>query len=756
MGIKKKSLLLIALVLLLGFVLAADTTAPVTTSDANASWNTERTITFECNDDNTGCMNVHATVGSNTNIFYYPNSYNLTNSVAYFGVSNTMGGIPKIEYIAQVFYTNGTVLTDLNFKKGSNIGSPTGDINISIVNTVLHSGYNTPSDTILFETTIPKATWDAYPVGTEINILLNNLSVTKDSYYAILFEPVSPTMSATNLYSIQSRFNGSGGSDTDFYKLGGLWVWNISYEFWDSYIGSETFDINGMDAYFNILERNQLSLPDGNNLISYYSTDFSGNNESLITAYHALYTPELVPPIPTITVTDTNLFDSNITANLNCVDNMYGNLTYDINLVSTSTNVNILHQVDANNSTKSISYAIPSLGEYYFIGQCTDQSGNSALENSSHFYSISLALVNEKTGALLTSNEIDNNFRIANVYSIDGNYSYNFKDHNTVNVTGVFSTINKLVFNYGYDDADLTELNRFINVSMATDYNIRVCAPLIQTFYEQEFLSSQQKGLIVYNAASNCYNTMYYLHFAGQTSYSLMTTTIKMPYLVYTYLNNVRTTFADLDGGNSLSYNIDVILFTRNQATYSPSQDWVGVTPFINPLTNKADLNIMTIQYKSFDSNNTSTTLNIYNNSTLIYSYTESSTPNEFTLNWNYSTIPGLADINTLKLVATANNPIGNKTTTIYFNIKGVVNKPMLVPELAAILSVLFFTFGITVASTGRTFGLFGILICLACIAMLGFTTWYWWIQLLMVAYAMVIIFILLVGKPTEERAWLR
>lgn len=493
----------------------------------------------------------------------------------------------------------------------------------------------------------------------------------------------------------------------------------------------------------------------GTHQIQFHSSNILDQNEVTKSSSFITYGDTIAPTtnFTVITPPTTTVTDLNVTFSLYCADNWDGNLIYDINKIVGTTNTNIYHAEDINAQTKSFTYTIPSIGSQYFSGSCTDKSGNTTSVDSNTVYATLLRLIDEYDGTNITQTDL-NTFNIRRVYTVDGNFllDWNVTSYSNFYFVGLEQP---LKFEFSYTPANTPIVTRFIDVTKAIDQNIPVCVPvspplIASDFYQQRLTSNMPRTVTVYNTVSHCYDLIGNLSYVYDVGYAQTFYTINLPYEISTYYFGAKTVLVALDGAVSYSYNLDSLLFARSQTAFVIGQDTLAVAPKINPLTDLPDLNIVEIVYHAFNQDNTQLSMSLYNGSTLLASYVETTAPNDFIYEFYYPSYAGVTDQNFLRVIFTAKR-IDGTTSTIetYFNILGekLVNK--IDYSFAAIVSVLFFLFGISLTSAGRTLGLFGIMVCFISIAICSFALQYWWVQFLMVGYIICLIYMIIIGKQS-------
>jgi hypothetical protein len=339
---------------------------------------------------------------------------------------------------------------------------------------------------------------------------------------------------------------------------------------------------------------------------------------------------------------------------------------------------------------------------------------------------------------------VNREFTIAKVYTLDGNFSYDFNSTGTATTT-FFSPSEDLWFEFGYTDG--TKINRQINFGVLDDQNIGICAPYYQTFYQQRFVANSAKTIIVKNNVSNCYIIAGQLAYVYDTGYSITTYTIPKPYYLYTYSNGVKTYLALLDGGVPTAYNIDAIEFSRSTFNLNIGADTVAFYP-LKSTQGLYDTNTLQIYYLAYKKINDSLKLEIYNGSTLLWTYTELTEPDELLVNFYW----GGLDVNTdnvLELRITKTIDGVETSTSYYFTTMGASYQNTVSNAWAAIIAVIFFLFGITLVSVNKAFGIFGIIICVIALFFVNMASGAWWINLLAGAFIILIMYIILMTKQT-------
>lgn len=334
-----------------------------------------------------------------------------------------------------------------------------------------------------------------------------------------------------------------------------------------------------------------------------------------------------------------------------------------------------------------------------------------------------ITLINEDTGDAWNPPgdfNADDDSHIVNVimYDINGGFVYDFNASGNYYSIEVPDTETAYNFEITYNNAGLeVKYKKEINLSLIDDTNSRICVAPLQNFYEQIFTSTKEKQIIVYLPISDCYTLAGNLRNIYQEGQFNNVYTINKTYQAYTFDSDGTQTFlAWVNGGSEYSHNLDAIEINKEEINIVAGYDTLAFVPLLD--SSGTDLNILQIYFLSYYGNYTNTNLKIYDDlNTLIYEITEDINANEFVLNWDWNAYR-FTDENLLQIIIVSS--LGDGTTetfTEYFNISGNEFIESKDPTFIAIMTILFFLFGITLTSVGRTFGWFGIVICIASMA---------------------------------------
>ena len=739
----------------------AGTTPPVTTfSSFQVPNTTDQNITLTCTDDNTGCKTINYNInglGWNqiTNQTLDQNSPEGTLQFSAFTnwtkvkihefnparislVTNQLNRNPATaqNYDAKYiyYYTDGTTEdSNINVKSGStsyqtfSYSLPTANKDVNKAELWVHAhgtstdyGFWKDSNIYLVPQTNSYSFLFSGAGSHSIQYFstdnADNNETIKTSQFPQFTSANQPTQSRLALYGV-SQYNGYAVTS---------WLWKSN--------GTTI----GTDQNLNYSTQANLDL---NICLTTNNTD---------TTCRQVKTWDTINPTINASVTNSvfgfvDKFDINYS--LTCYDN-FTPIRYLITANDLNTTTTIYDSSDANASTVTGTYSIPSKSSAIITMSCIDDSNNTATYTSQRLYAVFFSLINEATGAKLTWADLNTNLNIARVYTPDGNYSFDFNSSVKSDVN-FFSPSSSLYFEFGYKDTGLTKISRQIDFGLIDDSNIGVCVPFYQTFYQQRFVANSPRQMVLQNNVSKCYVVVGTLDYVYDTGYSITTYTIPKPYYLYIWVNGVKTFLALIDGAVATQYNLDAIAFSRTAFDIVVGQDTVGFAPLINTVTNAYDTNTLQIYYKSFTEDNSQIDLTIKNGDSIIWNYVESTSPNELLINFYWGGL-GISDQNVLELVVQTTDAGGSTTTkSYYFTVYGNYYPNEGANGWVVIIAGLFFLFGITLVAAGRAFGIFGVIICVICLAITGIASGAWWISLMQAIFLICLMYIIMMGKTT-------
>jgi len=329
------------------------------------------------------------------------------------------------------------------------------------------------------------------------------------------------------------------------------------------------------------------------------------------------------------------------------------------------------------------------------IGKCSDFFSTRTRTRTKTFYIKEFALIDEIDN---TAFDLTNLTTII-VYYDDNSSTYNFKTEGTTKVNFTTEDSTKLRFEFGDYDQD-EKVIRYFDPILVEEDEIRVCVNKDDmVHFEQIIISATQKPALLESMFSNCYVTADYTRFAYQDSLALKAYTIETQYSLITYQNGNQVILASLDGSIQTFINIDTLEFRQNAFNVAFDNDYIEFE--------KTGNRTMVLVYTNMRQENEDLTLTIKNkdNGNILF-YNDMSTPNNFTLYFDYTTIP-INDTTLFRVDLDIIRKSGTELTlTRTFNPNASFG---IIPRgLAVIIAILGILFGFTLASTREALGWFG------------------------------------------------
>jgi len=452
-------------------------------------------------------------------------------------------------------------------------------------------------------------------------------------------------------------------------------------------------------------------------------------------------------------VPDNNiLFDDNFFVDLNApqvlifdVNNSHGFFSADdattwvicadlispvLNYYITQNDVNIFDEQHDQNSLQTVDIDLNN-GFNDFNYTCIDVAGNLATDsNDLTIYSKHYFLVDEDDRNVF---DTGNCTRLI-AFAIDSNFVYDFITEGTNDVY-YFSPVGEAVrFEFIYDNAGVdVQVDREFDVTLLSDLNVNVCAAKLQAFYQQVFLATSERDVIVINDFADCYLTASRTTYAYSNIFSLATYTIDKPYYLYTSVNDVKVLLALLDGARATEINLDMLIYAAAELDLRVVSDELSIASL--------DENTFVIYFEAASNSLDSVDLAVYDGSTVIWSYTENVTPLQFTVFFNHAVVDINADL--MSVVLTKHFSDGStEQITEYFTPQTATG--LLHPALAVIFAVLLLVMGLSFVTRGIAFGWFGLIICGIALAILAFAVPVWYVRFFQAIVVIVMIFIAL------------
>lgn len=333
----------------------------------------------------------------------------------------------------------------------------------------------------------------------------------------------------------------------------------------------------------------------------------------------------------------------------------------------------------------------------------------------------------------------------ARVYWDENRSYFDFKNANVTTYNSTNVTQDKLRFEFKYSDG--TIITRWIDTTLIDGTNLRVCVNKEGvTHYEQLIISASQKRVVLKNLFSDCLIAADYTRFAYQDAYLLKAYTIDSLYYLYTYDEGQQVYLASVDGSVSAYINVDTLEF---------QQEGYNIDILSEALSfQKTDNTTIQIYYNNLKEDNTALDLAItrMDTSTEVFTTSDFTDPNEFTLYFNFATL----DVNESTLfLLELDKTTADGTTTLrrYFNTgasTGVISS-----GFALVISILSIVFGLTFAAARITFSFFGMFATMAAIGVCALSVAAWYITFLQVINVIILVYIItvMVTKNTATLA---
>lgn len=435
-----------------------------------------------------------------------------------------------------------------------------------------------------------------------------------------------------------------------------------------------------------------------------------------------------------------------VTMNLSCIDTISPQVDYNI-----FQDGNIFLNVDRDANSVQSTGVSSSLSGQTIYGRCTDLAGNSATDtNSFTFYSSCYIFLDEELGTPVSTTDINNFFTSLEAKSYLTGTIFSFK--NPLANNACFSSTQDDTVRFDLNYSNGLRLYREFNLGLSTqiDSNIGVCLADPQDFFEQAIISARETPVVVQQRISRCYNLIDYTKYSRNDALSLSAFTITAPYDIKTFIDGVLTLLPFINGANENEINLDVLIFRTRETSIPLYPEELSVSIYNTSETN-LDSNILKIYYINDANNNVSSRVDVYNDSTIIFTETITSSPNNFTI------LLDLTDLNfsgtSQKVILTKTLSDGSTSTiTRYFSFTG--DEAILPPGLIAILAFMFFIFAITLIGWRSAMGLYGLVITILTLGITTLAPGVGWIILIQAGLLITAIFIFIIYKDDTVRSF--
>jgi len=438
------------------------------------------------------------------------------------------------------------------------------------------------------------------------------------------------------------------------------------------------------------------------------------------------YQPDLYAPVVEyINFTFVNGFASLTTDTaVLCTDTIYSPLLYNI-----SWNNNTIYSGYKNNNTLVENTTYLTNGNNTLNVYCSDLFYTTNRTRSKVVYVKQFILIDEIEGSDF---DLDN-LSIIKVYFEDNETLFDFKAEDTNSINFTSDTNDKLRFELGYYDS--TTINRYVDVSLVEN-DLRICVNKDNVIHYQILLTSATpKAAVLKNIYANCIVAADYTRFAYQDGVLLQAHTINSVYSLYTYDSGERVYLASVDGSLATDIDINTLIFKQTAYNFNLLKDDIAfqkngssqvIIRYYNPKGNNQDIDL---------------TITRLDNSDIVYTETDFSNPNMFTLYFNYASLENVTNETTFKISIIKTLTDGSLSTiNEYFNVQGGTG--ILNSQFAAIISFILVFIGLTLLAARTSLGWFGMVIYLAGIAVLSFSPLVWYSLLLLAIYIISLVFL--------------
>lgn len=419
--------------------------------------------------------------------------------------------------------------------------------------------------------------------------------------------------------------------------------------------------------------------------------------------------------------------DPLINLTFQCNDTASPYLTYNVSLGGTSQSIQNVSPLYWDNVSVTL---IDTANQA--TGYCADFFSVNTTTLTNPIYGRTLVLIDEQTNSVFDVT----NLSTAVVYFDDNSTSHDFKSAGNAYVNFTSGSTDKLRFELGYEDASI--ITRYVDISLTSPV-VRVCANKHNIeHYEQFILSANERPVQLLSVYSDCTVGTDYTRFAYQDANILKAFTTARNYYLKLYENGIANILASVDGSLSSYVNIDVIEF---------SQRPYELTILRGAISYREEENRVNIYYQNLanDSVIAETTITRLDNSQVVFTDTETSSPNQFNIYFDYSTLtPAINETTLFKIQVIGTDSGGNqKTVKEYFNIGG--SGGVLNPNVAMVLGILLMIAGLSFTISRTALSWFGAFMALASIAVLSNSADVWYVILLQAIDAVILIYVVLV-----------
>jgi len=501
---------------------------------------------------------------------------------------------------------------------------------------------------------------------------------------------------------------------------------DLSYSTIERYINGsldDTYNVSCTNDYQNISFTYNPTNDGLFNITLIFNSDASINYSNMMFGSDIFYA-DSEPPVITTNITNFFGFTTQSTTNVSmtCTDNA---LVYNITYYFVMNNNELYNNNLTNNTILTNNTAVVQ-GNNYLYGACSDALHTTTLNKTFNATLATLFLIDEVT---------NNAFNTSNLSSVilyldDNSTQYDFKtEGNTSNTTftNINSTAdNQLRLELLYPDGAI--ITRYVDLSLVPYLsNVRLCTNKDTVrHFEQIIISSTERAIRIISPYANCTIGTDYTRFAYQEGLLLRVFTIDRSYYLYTYDNDLFDYLAGIDGGIASVIQLDSLIF--NAQGYDI--DILGSA--INFRRSPTLDNTLEIYFTNNKNDFTSAAITITREDThaSVYSATETSYPNNFSILFSYASLSNITNLTLFKITVIGTTADGTTSTlTRYMNIGG--QSGILPVGVAVVISVFLVLFGMTFAASRITFSWFGLIIMLLAMITLTLCVPEWYVTFL-------------------------
>lgn len=377
---------------------------------------------------------------------------------------------------------------------------------------------------------------------------------------------------------------------------------------------------------------------------------------------------------------------------------VYCNVSFALN---SSVNVTI-------NDTSLTLWSNISSGVNSLYAECVDYFNRSNHPSATSFtaYVKYIVLIDEEKKAVYIHGPPDNTSIVG--YGVDRGYEYNFTATNETSIYYVSNSSDPLRFEVRYPGVSGVIPREFALKYM--DNTTRLCVAPVQTFYEQILFSSVNKFVAVKNVLADCFVLGDFTKYGY--SDAVMTKAYTIPALYYLYVLNDdgdKILLGSLDGGTATAINLDHLVFSQKAYNVSILTESLSVS-YLGNYT-------IVVNYRNQKEDDDEVRVEIIDNGTTLFSHLETSTPNNITLFFDWSTINLTGELLVINVYRYQDGVLV-ETITAYIatsSVPGAIH-----PYVAIIIAALLLFFGLSMVAVRFVFGYFGIAMAILALAILA------------------------------------